>query len=250
MAFSEQTRSGDQAETFKSEGKVLSQGLRVAMPGIIQSFNAEAVTAVVQPAIRCVETDNDGNRTTRDYPLLVDVPVVFPTAGGVTLTLPVNPGDECELKFQDRCIDFFWQSGGVQEPVDDRMHDLSDATCSVGQISQPNRIKNVSTTSAQLRTIDGSTYIDLNPSTKKIKIVAPGGLDVQTPQADFSAAVTIHGLLTWMGGMVGSIVSGTAAKITGAIEFFGTLKSNGKDIGDTHTHGGVQHGTDNTDEVN
>ena len=53
----EQTRSGDQAETFKSEGKVLAQNLRVAMPGIIQSFDADAVTAVVQPAIRCVETD-------------------------------------------------------------------------------------------------------------------------------------------------------------------------------------------------
>lgn len=67
MAFSEQTRSGDQAETFKSEGKVLAKNLRVAMPGIIQSFNPDEVTAVVQPAIRCVETDNDGNRTTRDY---------------------------------------------------------------------------------------------------------------------------------------------------------------------------------------
>lgn len=36
MAFSEQTRSGDQAETFKSEGKALAEGLRVAMPGIIR----------------------------------------------------------------------------------------------------------------------------------------------------------------------------------------------------------------------
>lgn len=34
MAFSEQTRSGDQAETFKSEGKVLAQNLRVAMPAL------------------------------------------------------------------------------------------------------------------------------------------------------------------------------------------------------------------------
>ncbi|WP_347004163.1 Gp138 family membrane-puncturing spike protein [Enterobacter roggenkampii] len=119
MAFSEQTRSGDQAETFKSEGKVLAQNLRVAMPGIIQSFDADAVTAVVQPAIRCVETDNDGNRTTRDYPLLTDVPVVFPRGGGCTLTFPVNAGDECLVIFADRCIDFWWQSGGVQEPVDD-----------------------------------------------------------------------------------------------------------------------------------
>ncbi|EEU6051186.1 translation initiation factor IF-2 [Salmonella enterica] len=191
-----------------------------------------------------------GNRVTKPYPLLVDVPVVFPTSGGVTLTLPVSPGDECELKFQDRCIDFFWQNGGVQEPVDDRIHDLSDATCSVGQISQPNKIKNVSTTSAQLRSVDGSTYIDLNPDTQKIKIVAPGGVEVVTPLADFSEKVTIHGLLSWLGGMVGSVVSGVASKITGAVEFIGTVKANGKSIDDKHTHSGVQHGNDDTGEVN
>ncbi|WP_392440063.1 Gp138 family membrane-puncturing spike protein [Edwardsiella piscicida] len=249
MAMNDQSRSGDSAETFKSEREITKNQIRVALPGIIQSFDPDAVTAVVQPAIRYVEIDNDGNRATKPYPLLIDVPVVFPTAGGITFTLPVKPGDECELKFQDRCIDFFWQSGGVQEPVDDRMHDLSDATCSVGQVSQPNRIKNVSTTSAQLRSVDGSTYIDLNPETKKIKIVAPGGLDVITPLADFSAKVTIQGLLSWMGGMVGSVASGVAAKITGAIEFIGTVKANGKSIDDTHKHGGVQRGDGSTDEV-
>lgn len=250
MAFSEQTRSGDQAETFKSEGKVLAQNLRVAMPGIIQSFDADAVTAVVQPAIRCVETDNDGNRTTRDYPLLTDVPVVFPRGGGCTLTFPVNAGDECLVIFADRCIDFWWQSGGVQEPVDDRMHDLSDAFAIVGPQSQVKKISGISTDAAQLRSDDGSTYFELNPTTKKIKIVAPGGLEVITPLADFSEKVTVHGLLSWLGGMVGSVVSGVASKITGAVEFIGTVKANGKVIDDTHTHGGVQHGTDDTDEVN
>ena len=68
--------------------------------------------------------------------------------------------------------------------------------------------------------------------------------------ADFSEQVTIHGLLSWMGGMVGSVASGIASTITGAVEFIGTVKANGKSIDDTHTHGGVQHGTDDTDEVN
>lgn len=48
--------------------------------GIIQSFDPESVTAVVQPAIRYIERDNDGNQSTQDYPLLVDVPVIFPAA--------------------------------------------------------------------------------------------------------------------------------------------------------------------------
>lgn len=53
-----------------------------------------------------------------------------------------------------------------------------------------------------------------------------------------------------VGGMVGSVVSGVASKITGAVEFIGSVKANGKVIDNTHTHGGVQHGGSNTDEVN
>ncbi len=243
-------RSGDLAETFKSERETTKNQIRVALPGIIQSFDPDAVTAVVQPAIRYVEIDNDGNRITKNYPLLVDVPVVFPRGGGCTLTFPVKAGDECLVVFADRCIDFWWQSGGIQESVDDRMHDLSDAFCIVGPQSQARKISGINTSATQLRSDDGSTYFELNPDTRKIKIVAPGGLDVVAPLADFSEKVTIHGLLTWMGGMVGSVVSGVASKITGAVEFLGSVKANGKPIDDTHTHGGVQRGGSNTDGVN
>ncbi|MCX2946660.1 translation initiation factor IF-2, partial [Rahnella perminowiae] len=34
------------------------------------------------------------------------------------------------------------------------------------------------------------------------------------------------------------------------IKFIGSLTSNGKDISDQHTHGGVQTGSGNTDKVN
>ncbi|MCW9859726.1 hypothetical protein MP866_25315, partial [Escherichia coli] len=56
MAVSDQTRSGDLAETFKSERETTKNQIRVALPGIVQSFDPDAVTAVVQPAIRSVES--------------------------------------------------------------------------------------------------------------------------------------------------------------------------------------------------
>lgn len=250
MAVSSQTRSGDLSATFSTERDITKDQIKVAMPGIIQSFDPGAVTAVVQPGLRCVQTNNDGTTSTSEYPQLVDVPVVFPRGGGCTLTFPVKAGDECLLIFSDRCIDFWWQSGGVQEPVDTRQHDLSDAFAIVGPQSQAQKISGISTSSAQFRSDDGSTYFEINPTTQKIKLVAPGGFEVVSPESTFSAKVTITGLLTWMGGMMGSVASGVASKITGAVEFIGTVKANGKAIDETHTHGGVQHGNDDTDEVN
>lgn len=241
---------GSEQHLDSALAKTIMSNLRVSMPGIIQSFDPETVTCVIQPAIKGSETDEAGNPVSLNLPLLVDVPVVFPRGGGVTLTFPVKAGDECLVIISDCCIDFWWQSGGVQEPVDTRRHDLSDAFAIVGPQSQAQKISGISTNSAQMRSDDGSTYFELNPVTQTINIVAPGGFNVTSPLSTFSAAVTIKGLLTWMAGMVGSTTSGVAAKITGAINFIGTLTSNGKDISDQHTHGGVQTGSGNTNKVN
>ncbi|CAI1548353.1 Uncharacterised protein [Serratia liquefaciens] len=234
---------------LKALADSVSTDLRVACPGIIQSFDADAVTATIQPSVKVPVRQADGSVVSVALPLLVDVPVYFPRGGGVTLTFPITEGDECLVIFADRCIDYWWQSGGVQEPVDPRQHHLADAFALVGPQSQAQKISGISTSAAQFRSDDGSTYLEINPTNKKMKIVAPGGLEVITPLADFSEAVTIKGLLSWMGGMVGSITEGTAAKITGMVEFVGQVFANGKRIDDSHKHGGVQEGSDSTDEV-
>lgn len=212
MAVSDQTRSGDLAETFKSERETTKNQIRVALPGIVQSFDPGTVTAVVQPSIRSVETDNDGNRITKNYPLLVDVPVIFPRGGGCTLTFPVKAGDECLVIFADRCIDFWWQNGGVQEPVDDRVHDLSDAFCIVGPQSQAQKISGISTSAVELRSDDGGTKLSLNPSSGAIAGTAPGGFN-------------LNGLEILPDGRL-QLVDGS--------------------IVDKHTHGGVESGGSNT----
>lgn len=212
MAVSDKTRSGALAEVLASERKTLNEQLRVAMPGIIQSFDPDAVTAVVQPAIRYIERDNDGNKSTKDYPLLVDVPVVFPRGGGCTLTFPVKAGDECLVIFADRCIDFWWQSGGIQEPVDERMHDLSDAFCIVGPQSQAKKIGGISTSAVELRSDDGETKLSLNPASGAINGTAPGGFN-------------LNGLKILSDGRL-QLVDGS--------------------IVDKHTHGGVEPGGSST----
>ena len=250
MSVNPQSLAGGEQQAMKVLSDTIFSMLRVSMPGIIQSFDPIACTCTVQPAISGQVADEAGEFKSAPLPLLVDVPVVFPRGGGCTITFPVKVGDECLVVFSDRCIDFWWQNGGVQEAVDPRQHDLSDAFAFIGPQSQAEVIGNISTSTLQMRTDDGAAYIELDPNSHAVNIVAPGGLNVTTPLAKFSAAVTINGLLTWMGGMVGSLATGTAAKITGAIEFIGSLKSNGKDISDSHTHSGVQTGTGNSGKVN
>lgn len=212
MGVSSQTRSGALAEVLASERKTLSEQMRVALPGIIQSFDPESLTAVVQPAIRYIERDNDGNKSTKDYPLLVDVPVIFPRGGGCTLTFPVSEGDECLVIFADRCIDFWWQSGGIQEPADGRMHDLSDAFCIVGPQSQAKKISGISTSAVELRSDDGSAKLSLNPASGEISGTAPGGFN-------------LNGLKILSDGRL-QLVDGS--------------------IVDKHTHGGVEPGGSST----
>lgn len=244
-----QSQIGGEQQFMQAIMDGASEKIRVALPGTILSFDPDAVTCTVQPAIKGYESDAEGAKKSVSISVLVDVPVVFPRGGGCTLTFPVRAGDECLLVFADRCIDFWWQSGGEQEPVSQRTHHLADAFAIIGPQSQAKKISGISASGAQLRSDDGSTFFELDPGTKKIKIVAPGGLDVVTPLATFSHAVTIRGLLSWLGGMIGSVVSGVASKITGSVEFIGSVKANGKVIDDTHKHGGVQRGDGETDGV-
>lgn len=207
-----------------------------ALPGIVQSFDPVAMTCVVQPAIKARRTQSSGAVVTAALPLLVDCPVFFPSGGNCTLTFPVKSGDECLVVFASRCIDSWWQSGGIQEQAELRMHDLSDGFVFVGVRSQPRRIANVSANATQLRSDDGSTFVELDPASQKVRIVAPGGFDVVAPKSTFSDQVLVQGLLTYAAGLVGSGGEGNTAQITGVFNVIGQILANGKRVDDTHTH--------------
>ena len=143
--------------------------LRVASPGIVQSFNAKEQTVTVKISIREKRVKPDGTEVWEDIPPLVDVPVVFPRGGGYVLTFPVQPGDECLVVFGDSCMDAWWQSGGIQNQIDCRRHDLSDGYAILGPWSQPRTISGYSTSSVQLRTESGGACIEISGDTINIK---------------------------------------------------------------------------------
>lgn len=155
--------------------------MQTAIPGIIQSFNTDnpdSMTCTVQPAINGQVRDEQGNITVAELPLLVDCPVQFPSGGGCTLTFPVAQGDECLVVFSSRCIDAWWQSGGVQVQPELRMHDLSDGFALLGFRSLPRVIHGISTTAAQLRTDDGAAFVEVNSVTHAINITTTAPVNV------------------------------------------------------------------------
>lgn len=162
-----------------------------SLPGIIQSFDPVAMTCVVQPAIRfrieqpALQSYNSPSMTVDPsnqfawdkMPLLLDCPVQFPGGGGVTLTFPLAAGDEVLVVFSSRCIDAWWQQGGVQNQAAMRMHDLSDGFVIPGIRSQPRKFT-VNTGVAELRTDDGSAKITLDPTTHTVSVNSTGNVSI------------------------------------------------------------------------
>lgn len=235
--------SGDLSQALKAMGEQLSSSLRVAVPGIIQSFDPETVTCTVQPAVNGSVPDETGAESVEGITLLVDLPVIFPRGGGLTLTFPVKAGDECLVIFSDRCIDFWYQSGGTGDAVDHRQHDTSDAFVIVGPQSQANKISGISTSAAQLRTDDGAAFIevaaghDITVNTPgKLTANAQGGTEITSPNIILNGAVTINGSLSQ-----GMGLGGGNATMLGPITVTNDVTAGGKSL-QNHVHSGVQTG--------
>ena len=161
----------DEQESQRNAIETQTKGLRCACPGIIQSFDIDTQTVTVQLAIREEISRYDSSKEWVNIPLLLDVPIVIPHAGGYSITFPIKKGDECLVVFSDMCINSWWALGGIQNQEEKRRHDLSDGFAILGVYSQPNKLKNYSTDSMQIRNKTGSSYIELKDN--EINIVSP-----------------------------------------------------------------------------
>jgi hypothetical protein len=165
-------RSTDDLEALQTAMDGRQTQLHTMMPGQIVSYNAATVTAVVQPALQVFRTLADGSRQPTTLAPIHDVPVHFPGGGGHILTFPVAGGDDCMLVFAERSIDNWYQHGGVQQPSDWRMHDITDAFALVGVRSQPHVPNGVSSSTVQLRSDDGKTVIQVDGPNQAITLSA------------------------------------------------------------------------------
>lgn len=243
----------DRKERFDSPEETLRaviQGhqaeLWSALPGVVQSYDPKKKTCTVQPAIQARITNAvTGAHTWVDLPLLLDCPVFFPSGGGCTLTFPITKGDECLVVFSCRCIDEWWVKGGTKnKQITLRMHDLSDGFAFVGVSSNTQVQPQLNTSSVQLRSNDGKSYIELNPKSGDITVSAQGG-----PGRTATVGITAASSITITSGTRIDIIApevGIVGKlsVSGDTDISGRLSNNGVNVGDSHVHGKVKVGTD------
>ena len=240
----------DQEQAIISAILANNYTIQTSTPGIVTAVDLVRQTVSVQPTIQAAVSDKDGVVKNVTLPLLVDVLIGFYRGGGFAVTLPLKVGDEVNVIFSSRCIDGWWQTGGISPQLDARTHDLSDGVAFPQISSLPKALAGVSSQNLQIRTLDGSTFIEITPS-GTVKVNATGNVElvaesvivqatstvITSQDITMNGNVAINGSLTTTGGNVS--MNGNISHSGGALE------SNGVVL-DTHTHSGVQQGGSNT----
>lgn len=121
------------SQDVSSETKTLPEVLRIAMDQVLRNVNKWLpcqVTRVennsvvdVQPCIK----ENFRLQGVQTLPIIPSIPVQHPRGAGYFIKLPVKVGDYGRVVFADRSLDNWLVNGGVVDPQDVRIHDLSDA---------------------------------------------------------------------------------------------------------------------------
>lgn len=107
-------------------------GLRVSVPARVERYDPATQAVDVKPLVRDFYEGEDGSTQSESLPVVTNVPVLFPGAGGFRVTFPVARGDVVLLVFADRSLDVWKSKGGEVDPADPRRHHLSDAVAIPG----------------------------------------------------------------------------------------------------------------------
>lgn len=201
----QQERYEDQEEALRIMLSGFQAALWTALPCIVTKFDAVKQTCELQPTIQGKKIAPDGSSANINLPVLVDVPVYRLRGGGFSATVPLVAGDEGLAVFSSRCMDAWYQSGGIQPQFELRMHDLSDGFFLPGFNSQPKKLTAFATDALELRNDAG----DVKVSVKEDRIICTAKNSTMTLKQDEIDIVA------------------TTVKITGDLEVSGMTKTGG-----------------------
>jgi len=173
-------------QVHKIAFRELMKDTHTSIPGHVLTFDSATQTAQVQIGIE--RTDINGAVFTP--PPLVIVPVMF-HGGDFSVEFAVTPGCEGWIFFSQRCIDGWFNTGGVAANPIARFHDASDACFVPGTRSLPNVLPDFQNNGIRIRNRSGSQYVWLKSDNT---IQANNGAGSIVIGAD--GTVTINGVVT------------------------------------------------------
>lgn len=160
------------------------------------------------------------------FPEIPNVPIRWPSFNGGRCGLkgPIRAGDKVMLVFSQQAID------GTD---DARRHDLSDAYA----IPASNDLVAQATNNNDMIMWFGSAYIKLTEG-GMLEIKAPGGSKIDSPNNQFTGNNKVDGNQS----TIGTTTNTGKTSMNGGFDSTGSATNNGKNIGSTHRHSGVQSG--------
>lgn len=138
----------------------VTRSLNVCLPATVIAYDNSKNTVKLQPAIQTVLPD----KTFQDMPLLLNVPVLEIGGKGLSIKIPLEPGDTGIVIFCDRDITLFKQEKKNTQPNTLRKHDLGDGIFVPMQFGNSGASDNITIQSA-----DGSTKLEITSSGISIK---------------------------------------------------------------------------------
>ena len=249
----------------------IAETMRVAIPGIIDSYDHAKQKAIVKVDIK--ELFEDG--TSLESPVITNVPVIMSASGGALFSMPVKQGDYCLLIVCDRDISNWLLGASNQNPQTFRKNSLTDTVAIMG-LRPFNKTLNIPNNTDVTIFYSGSTFsigsdgtVNINSAqninikaknnihiesdhnihvhSNKISVKSKGNIDIDCTDATINASGNIYtkatsfehnGNIKITGNLdlSGSAIFGNGLTCTGGItNTGGVIKSNNK-ILETHTH--------------
>jgi hypothetical protein len=198
------------------------------VPARVLSYDRVNNLASIQPLILWVGMDG----TKRAPPPIADVPVLSLGGGGFHISFPLIQGDIGWIFAADRDLDLFKASLDSTAPGTGRMHSFADSMF-IPDVFRKYTIADEDSGAMVIQSTGSATRISIRGD--NIKITAPAGVVIDTPETTVTGALVVNGPTTVNGGFDASSSSSNAPCILPASTTIGNVKVIG--------HGHEQNGT-------
>jgi hypothetical protein len=144
----------------------------VGLPAVVNSYDATTCSISCTPTFMRIFLDENDAEVPTAYPMINDVPVVFPRGGGAFLSFPMKAGDLVYLIGCDRSLDAWKETDGktALDPADSRRQHLSDMVAIPGPSTYKHPIPNASATDVVLGLENGSFEMHIKVSDGTMRI--------------------------------------------------------------------------------